>query len=105
MAGLTWTRGSSSCSPTRWAKRGREVGGVRGRAGRPRQNGKDAILEARELAGLFLLGERLLIHSAHQFDTSLEHFRRLLFLIENTDDFDASGSSACRARTARRGSS
>ncbi len=54
----------------------------------PRQNGKDAILEARELAGLFLLGERLIIHSAHQFDTSLEHFRRLLYLIENTPDFD-----------------
>jgi phage terminase large subunit-like protein len=43
-----------------------------------RQNGKGAILEARELAGLFLLGERLIIHSAHQFDTSLEAFRRLL---------------------------
>lgn len=51
-----------------------------------RQNGKGSLLEARELAGLFLLGERLLIHSAHQFDTSLEAFRRLLFLIENTDD-------------------
>lgn len=54
----------------------------------PRQNGKDAILEARELAGLFLLGERMIIHSAHQFDTSLEHFRRLLFLIESTPDLD-----------------
>jgi len=53
-----------------------------------RQNGKGAILEARELTGLFLLGERLLIHSAHQFDTSLEAFRRLLFLIEETPDFD-----------------
>jgi hypothetical protein len=53
-----------------------------------RQNGKGAILEARELAGLFLLGERLLIHSAHQFDTSLEAFRRLLQLIEETPDFD-----------------
>ena len=52
----------------------------------PRQNGKGAILEARELGGLFLLGERLIIHSAHQFDTSLEAFARLLFLIENTDD-------------------
>lgn len=51
-----------------------------------RQNGKGAILEARELAGLFLLGERLIIHSAHQFDTSLEHFRRLLSLIEGTPD-------------------
>jgi phage terminase large subunit-like protein len=31
-----------------------------------RQNGKGAILEARELAGLFLLGERLLIHSTRR---------------------------------------
>lgn len=52
----------------------------------PRQNGKGAILEARELAGLFLLGERLIIHSAHQFDTSLEAFRRLLALVEDTPD-------------------
>lgn len=52
-----------------------------------RQNGKGAILEARELAGLFLLNERLLIHSAHQFDTSLEAFRRLRALVEDTPDF------------------
>lgn len=51
-----------------------------------RQNGKGAILEARELAGLFLLRERLIIHSAHQFDTALEAFRRLLWLIEETPD-------------------
>lgn len=49
-----------------------------------RQNGKGGILEARELAGLFLLGERLIIHSAHQFDTSMEAFERLLALIEGT---------------------
>jgi hypothetical protein len=54
----------------------------------PRQNGKGSILEARELTGLFLLDERLLIHSAHQFDTSLEGFRRLLMLIEDTPEFD-----------------
>lgn len=54
----------------------------------PRQNGKGAILEARSLAGLYLLGERLIIHSAHQFDTSLEAFRRLLWLIEDTPDLD-----------------
>lgn len=53
-----------------------------------RQNGKDEILLARETTGLFLLGERLIIHSAHMFDTSLEHFRRLLELIEATPDFD-----------------
>lgn len=51
-----------------------------------RQNGKGGILEARELAGLFLLGERLIIHSAHQFDTSLEAFARLLALIEDTPE-------------------
>jgi len=54
----------------------------------PRQNGKGAILEARELAGLFLLGERLLIHSAHQFDTSLEAFRRLEWLVLDTPDLE-----------------
>lgn len=54
----------------------------------PRQNGKGSILEARELAGLFLIRERLIIHSAHQFDTSLEAFRRLMFLIENNPDLE-----------------
>jgi hypothetical protein len=51
-----------------------------------RQNGKGAILEARELAGLYLLGERMIIHSAHEFPTSLEAFRRILFWVENNDE-------------------
>lgn len=54
-----------------------------------RQNGKGGLLEARELGGLFVLGERLIVHSAHQFDTSLEAFRRLLELIESAPDLDA----------------
>lgn len=54
----------------------------------PRQNGKNAIIEIRELAGLFAFGEKLQIHTAHQFDTSLESLRRLLHLIESTPDFD-----------------
>ena len=53
-----------------------------------RQNGKGGIIEARELAGLFLFGDKLIIHSAHLFDTSLEAFRRLLELIESTPDLD-----------------
>lgn len=53
-----------------------------------RQNGKGSLLEARELAGLFLLGERTVVHSAHQFDTSKEHFLRMLSLIEGVPDFD-----------------
>jgi hypothetical protein len=51
-----------------------------------RQNGKGGLLEARELAGLFLLGERLIIHTAHLFDTSLEAFNRLEALIDDTPE-------------------
>lgn len=52
----------------------------------PRQNGKGGIIEARELAGLFLLGERLILHSAHEFKTSIEAFRRIEQLVMNCDD-------------------
>jgi phage terminase large subunit-like protein len=49
-----------------------------------RQNGKGALLEARELAGLFLFGdERLILHSAHEFKTASEAFRRILGLIQD----------------------
>jgi hypothetical protein len=48
----------------------------------PRQNGKNEILEMRELVGACLLGEPLVIHSAHLADTSKEHFRRLDARIE-----------------------
>jgi hypothetical protein len=48
-----------------------------------RQNGKGGILEVRELGGLFVLGEELIIHTAHQFKTSSEHFRRIQGTIEN----------------------
>lgn len=51
-----------------------------------RQNGKGSILEARELAGLFLFGEQLILHSAHEFKTAQEAFRRVLGLIESTPD-------------------
>lgn len=53
-----------------------------------RQNGKGAILEARELAGLFLLGDRELTHSAHLFDTSRKHMQRMEELIEGVPEFD-----------------
>jgi hypothetical protein len=49
-----------------------------------RQNGKGAVLEVREIAGLFLFGEELIIHSAHEFATSQEHFRRLENLVRDT---------------------
>lgn len=55
----------------------------------PRQNGKGAILEALELAALFLFGMKLVLHSAHEFKTASEAFRRIRFLIENTPDLDS----------------
>jgi hypothetical protein len=53
-----------------------------------RQNGKGSILEARQLAGLFLLGEQLQVHTAHEFRTTFEHFLRITRLIEDTPDLD-----------------
>jgi hypothetical protein len=63
----------------RWAAR--EVGLMVSR-----QNGKGALLEARELAGLFLLEEDLIVHTAHLFDTAGSHFRRLTKRIEDTPE-------------------
>jgi phage terminase large subunit-like protein len=54
----------------------------------PRQNGKGSILEARELYAMFAGDERLIIHSAHRYDTSQLHFQRLLDLIEGNPDLD-----------------
>lgn len=51
----------------------------------PRQNGKNGILEIRELIGPLVLGEKLLIHTAHQADTSKEGFRRLDDLIDSNE--------------------
>lgn len=53
-----------------------------------RQNGKGGLLEARELAGLFLLGERLIVHSAHEFSTAEEALERMAVLLESCPDFD-----------------
>jgi hypothetical protein len=50
----------------------------------PRQNGKGAIIEALELAWLFLLDEELIIHSAHQHRTSQRAYVRLEKLIRRT---------------------
>lgn len=51
-----------------------------------RQNGKGAIIEALELAGLFLFGERLILHSAHEFKTAAEGFLRIKELVEGSDE-------------------
>lgn len=52
----------------------------------PRQNGKNGELEAIELGGLLLFGERLIIHSAHEVKTALEAFRRIRDYFTNYDD-------------------
>lgn len=55
----------------------------------PRQNGKGTIFEIVQLADLFLFSsdqrDFLAIHTAHEFKTAQEAFRRLLFWVENTD--------------------
>jgi hypothetical protein len=52
----------------------------------PRQNGKNFVLEVIQIACIYLFGDEVLVHSAHQFDTSVEHFNRLKFLFENTPE-------------------
>ncbi|MGH3096953.1 MAG: hypothetical protein ACRDMV_13260 [Streptosporangiales bacterium] len=46
-----------------------------------RQNGKGGIGEARVLCGFFVLGEELIIWSAHEYKTAMEAFRRMRALI------------------------
>lgn len=48
----------------------------------PRQNGKNALLEIRELYGMVALGERIL-HTAHEVKTAQKHFRRLKYFFGN----------------------
>jgi len=62
-----------------------------------RQNGKGAILEALELAALFLFPDvRLILHSAHEFKTAAEAFLRIRHLIEGSPEFS---SRVARIRT------
>jgi hypothetical protein len=52
----------------------------------PRQNGKGSILEALELHALYRDPDcRLILHSAHEFKTAKEAFRRITALIEESD--------------------
>ena len=63
-----------------------------------RQNGKGAILEALELAALFLFDDvELILHSAHKFDTAADAFRRVLGLIERNPDFSREVAKVIRS--------
>jgi hypothetical protein len=78
-----------------------------------RQNGKGGILEARELAGLFLpeVHEHLITHTAHEFKTAQEHFGRIYACIEQLPPrlrrlvkhvYEANGSESVEMRDGRR---
>lgn len=53
----------------------------------PRQSGKSAILEAIEMAALFLWDEMHIIYSAHLGKTATDHMRRIRRHIDSNPDF------------------
>ena len=76
-----------------------------------RQNGKGSILEALELAALFLFDDvRLILHSAHEFKTAAEAFLRVRSLIDGRPEFErrvsrvrtAAGAEAIELRNGKR---
>jgi hypothetical protein len=54
----------------------------------PRQNGKNAVLEALELAAIFLFGEQFIIHSAHLNETARTHMERMKALVKSNPELD-----------------
>ena len=73
----------------------------------PRQQGKGVILEARALAGLFLLEERYIIWTAHELKTAQAAFLRLRGWIDGSPELSAMvrqmytgkiGRASCRER-------
>lgn len=63
-----------------------------------RQNGKGAVLEARELAGVALFGERLIIHTAHELKTAEEAFLRMEAICEDSPELCRSSGSPFSVR-------
>ena len=62
----------------------------------PRQNGKNLCLEARELFGAAVLGERVL-HTAHEVKTARKHFARLKYFFGERPDDPAAAMPALAA--------
>lgn len=54
-----------------------------------RQSGKSVLAELRELLGLFLFGEQVIIHSAALFSTAKESFLRQAARIRNSPDLSS----------------
>lgn len=63
-----------------------------------RQNGKGGVIEARELAGIYLFDETLILHSAHQQRTSNDAFLRMVRLIQSTMDLDEAITQIARSK-------
>lgn len=53
-----------------------------------RQNGKNEILLVRELGGLFVLGEEMILHTAHEAKTAEKAWQRLTAVIRSTPWLD-----------------
>lgn len=63
----------------------------------PRQNGKNALLEMRELYGAWALGEKIL-HTAHEVRSHTSAFNRIASYFENTDNKELHNSVKCIRR-------
>jgi len=70
-----------------WRTAGWEVVSVRGVLDivTPERQIKNQDLEVRELGGIFVLGESLIIHTAHEFKACVEHFRRVRDTVDSND--------------------
>lgn len=62
-----------------------------------RQNGKGGVIETRELAGIFAWGERLIVHSAHEFPTATEAMLRMEDILAGTPEYAAQVKSVSRS--------
>ena len=63
----------------------------------PRQNGKNALLEVRELYGLVTMGEKIL-HTAHEVKTARKAFMRLASFFSNERQYPELASMAVAIR-------
>jgi hypothetical protein len=54
----------------------------------PRQNGKNAVLEALELAALYLFDEPRILHTAHLAKTAADHMERMVALVKANADLE-----------------
>lgn len=54
----------------------------------PRQCGKGSLIEARQLAALFLTGDRQIVYSSHQFKSAKAMYRRIRDLVKQTPELD-----------------